>query len=216
MRHVGDLRGFLPLEQQQPAIQVVGQHHDLEPVGIHHPALGGVRRQAGVVIRFLDQVLGRGSAPIESHQCIQWRAHVGDEDPIGVLRRIEQLVLFGLFRLAGIRLLFIPQGQEPVWYSVSSAQRLSSVGPRLLGLVPAEEPQARRRRQLTKRAPWPETLRGADEKFRKMAFGQAGGISRQARREPISRSTGHFAQIPGHPRANQKLWKTKNLMWLLR
>jgi hypothetical protein len=40
--------------------RVVGQHHDLEPVGIHHPAVGGMSRQAGIVVGFLDEVLGAG------------------------------------------------------------------------------------------------------------------------------------------------------------
>jgi hypothetical protein len=31
----------------------------LKPVGVHHPALGWVRRQTGVVVGFLDQILGR-------------------------------------------------------------------------------------------------------------------------------------------------------------
>jgi hypothetical protein len=48
-----------------------------------------------------------------------------------------------------------------VWQLGSSAHRSSSVGPRLLGSAPAQGPQVRRRPQLTKRAPWPETLRDA-------------------------------------------------------
>jgi hypothetical protein len=117
MRYVRALGGFLPLEQQQPAVQVLSQHHDLEPVGVHHPALGRVRCQAGVVVGFLDQVLGRGAPAVEPHQRIQRCVHVRDEDLIGIFRRIEQLVLLGFLRLAGLRLLLIPQRQEAVSFA---------------------------------------------------------------------------------------------------
>jgi hypothetical protein len=53
------------VEQLQPAVQVIDQHCNLEPVGIHHPAIGGMSGQAGVVVGFLDEVLGRRALVVE-------------------------------------------------------------------------------------------------------------------------------------------------------
>jgi hypothetical protein len=57
---------FIAVEQLQPAVQVIGQHCDLEPVGIHYPTIGGMSGQAGVVVGFLDEVLGRRALVVES------------------------------------------------------------------------------------------------------------------------------------------------------
>jgi hypothetical protein len=90
---------LLAVEQLQPAIQVVGQHGDLEPVGVHDPAIGGMRRQASVVVGFLNEVLGAGTLVVEPDQQIQGLVHVCDENPVDVLRRIEELVLLGILVL---------------------------------------------------------------------------------------------------------------------
>ena len=43
--HRSDFGAFLAIQQLQPAVQVVGQHRDLKPVAVHHPAPGGKGRQ---------------------------------------------------------------------------------------------------------------------------------------------------------------------------
>ena len=90
---------FLAVEQLQPAVQVLGQHCSLEPVGIHHPAIGGMSGQAGVVVGFLDEVLGRHALIVEPDGQIQRVIHVGHEDPVDIPRRIEEWVLLWLFVL---------------------------------------------------------------------------------------------------------------------
>ena len=71
---------LLAVEQLQPAVQVVGQHRDLEPVGVHHPAIRWMRRQTRIVIDFLDEVLSRRALIVEPHQRIQMPIHIGHED----------------------------------------------------------------------------------------------------------------------------------------
>ena len=41
---------LFPLKQQQPAIQVVGQHHQLKMHAVGGPAPGRMRRQSGIVV----------------------------------------------------------------------------------------------------------------------------------------------------------------------
>ena len=52
--HGSDFDIFLAIEQLQPTVQVVGQHRDLKPVAVHHPAPGGMRRQPRIIVGFLD------------------------------------------------------------------------------------------------------------------------------------------------------------------
>src|SRR3984885_9382112 len=40
--HRSDLSTFLAVEQLQPTVQVVGQHRNLKPDAVHHPASGGM------------------------------------------------------------------------------------------------------------------------------------------------------------------------------
>jgi hypothetical protein len=56
---------LLTMEQLQPTIQVLGQHGDVEPVVVCHPAVRTMRGQAGIVIGFLDEVLGRGAMVVK-------------------------------------------------------------------------------------------------------------------------------------------------------
>jgi hypothetical protein len=48
-----------------------GQHDNLEPVGIHHPAVGGMGRQTDIVVGFLDEVLGSGALVVEPDRQVQ-------------------------------------------------------------------------------------------------------------------------------------------------
>ena len=58
MLELGQLRRFLALEQQQPAIEVVGQHRQLKMNAVGGPAPGRIGRQTRIVVGFLDQILG--------------------------------------------------------------------------------------------------------------------------------------------------------------
>ena len=40
-------------------------------LAVHHPAVGRMRRQAGIVVGFFDEVLGRRALVVEPHQGIQ-------------------------------------------------------------------------------------------------------------------------------------------------
>ncbi len=111
------------LEELESAVQVVGQQGDLEPVGIHHPAVGGMRRQTGVVAGCLNEVLRARTLIVEPDGKIDRVIEVGDEDAVDLPRGIEELVLFRIF------VLFCPD----------IAQRQETVGlPPALGLI--EEP----------------------------------------------------------------------------
>ena len=105
---------FLPVEQQQPAVQVVGQHCDLKLNAVHRPALGGMCSQPGIVVGFLDQVLGCGPLIVERHQYVDRALHVRHKDPIEILRGLEQLVLLWFFLLFSVWLLLIAQRDEPI------------------------------------------------------------------------------------------------------
>src|ERR1700688_2795424 len=70
MLQVVDRHSLFPLEQQQPAIQVVGQHHQLKMHAVGRPAPGRMRRQAGIVIAFLDQILRPSPLVVEPDQQI--------------------------------------------------------------------------------------------------------------------------------------------------
>ena len=105
---------FLAIEQLQPAVQVVGQHRDLKPVAVHHPAPGGMRRQPRIIVGFLDQVLGCSPLVVERHQRVHRPIHVRHKHPVDVLRRLEQLVLLRRIRRPSLPLLLITQRQEPI------------------------------------------------------------------------------------------------------
>ena len=72
-----------------------------------------MRRQTGIVVGFLDEILGSRALVVEPHQRIQCALHVGHENPVGVLGRVEQLILLRLRGVLGFRRLFIAQRQEP-------------------------------------------------------------------------------------------------------
>jgi hypothetical protein len=56
-------------------------------------------RQTGVVVGFLDEVFSCGALVVEPDQQIQRVVHVGHEDPVDVLVRIEELIMFRRFVL---------------------------------------------------------------------------------------------------------------------
>src|SRR6266404_2460348 len=105
---------LLPVEQHQPAVQVIGQHRQLEVHTVHGPSPRGMRRQARIVVGFFDQVLRPRPLSVKTHHRVDRRIEVGHEYPIAVLRRVEQLVLLRFVQLVGLRLLHVPQRHEPV------------------------------------------------------------------------------------------------------
>ncbi len=52
-----------------------------------------MRRQARIVVGFLDQILRPRPLPVEPYHHVDREAEVGNEHSIAVLRRVEQLVL---------------------------------------------------------------------------------------------------------------------------
>ena len=62
-----------------------------------------------IVVGFFNQILGS----LEPRQQIDGSIHIGHEHPIGILWRVEQLVLLAL-RFSGVGLLFITQDDKPV------------------------------------------------------------------------------------------------------
>ena len=50
MFHLGCVGRLFPVEQQQPAVQVVGQHGQLKVNAVHGPAIGGMRSQPRIVV----------------------------------------------------------------------------------------------------------------------------------------------------------------------
>src|SRR5437773_2811404 len=105
---------LLPVEQHQPAVQVIGQHGQLEVHTVHGPSPRGMRRQARIVVGFFDQVLRPRPLSVKTHHRVDRRVEVGHEYPMAVLRRVEQLVLLRFVQLVGLRLLHVPQRHEPV------------------------------------------------------------------------------------------------------
>src|SRR5258706_391992 len=110
---------FLPVEQHQPTVQVVGQHRQLEVHTVHGPSPRGMRRQARIVVGFFDQVLRPRPLPVKTHHHIDRGVEVGHEHPIAVLRRVEQLVLLRFVQLVGLRLPLVSQRHEPVGFPPS-------------------------------------------------------------------------------------------------
>ena len=72
----------------------------MDAVGVE--AFGRMRRQAGIAVGFLNQVLRSGPLPIEPNDVSNRIAHVGDEHAIFIGSRIEELILFARFRIVGI------------------------------------------------------------------------------------------------------------------
>src|SRR5437868_1882049 len=106
-----DLALFLALEQPQPAVQVIGQHHQLKMHAVHAPAPRRMGRQPGIVVSFLNEVLRPSPLVIEPHQQVNGILQVGHEHSVAVLGTIEQLILLA-FGLA--LLLLIAQGNKAV------------------------------------------------------------------------------------------------------
>ena len=55
------------LEQQQPAVEVVGQHDQLKVIAVHVKAARRMGRQSGVVVGFFDKVLRPGALIVKPH-----------------------------------------------------------------------------------------------------------------------------------------------------
>src|ERR1700758_2211606 len=90
--------------------EVVGQHGQLKMYAVGGPAPGRMGRQSGIVVGLFNEVLSAGTLIVEPHQQVNGALHVGDEDPIDILRAVEQLVL--LARGGGLLLLWITQGNK--------------------------------------------------------------------------------------------------------
>src|SRR5258707_13969430 len=78
------------------------------------PASGRMRRQSGIVIGFLDQILRSSSLTIEPNQQIDGPVQVGYKHPVGILRGVEELILLALGRALLLLLLLVAQGDEAV------------------------------------------------------------------------------------------------------
>src|SRR5713226_3924331 len=83
---------------------------------VHRPTRRRMRRQSRIVVGFLDQVLRSGPLIVESHKGVDGSRDVGYENAIAVVRRVEQLVLFGLFRLLRWGLLEIAQRHKTMGF----------------------------------------------------------------------------------------------------
>src|SRR6266480_1786599 len=81
---------------------------------VHGPTRRGIGCQTRIVIGFFDQVLRSGPLIVEPRQSVDASRNVGDEDAIAVLRRFEQLVLFGLLRLLRGGLLEVAQRYKTI------------------------------------------------------------------------------------------------------
>src|ERR1700694_1466730 len=77
------------------------------------PASGRMRRQSGIVIGFLDQVLRPSPLVVEPHQQIDGPLHVGHEHAIGILWGVEELILLALLRVL-LLLVLVAQGDKAV------------------------------------------------------------------------------------------------------
>ena len=86
MLQIIGLHLFFPVEQQQPAIQVVSQHRQLEMHAVGRPPRGRVHRQSRVVVGFFDQILSPGALVIKPHQQVDGFFPVGHKNAIDVLR----------------------------------------------------------------------------------------------------------------------------------
>jgi len=74
----------LAMEQLHPDVQVVGEHRHLKEIAIHIEPLRRMRRQAAVVVGFLDEILRASTLIVEPDHIGDRLGHVGDEDAIDV------------------------------------------------------------------------------------------------------------------------------------
>ena len=70
----------LAVEQLQPSSSGCRPASRSGTVGVHPPAVGGMRRQHGIVVGFLHEVLRSGALVIEPQQPIQRPVHVGHKE----------------------------------------------------------------------------------------------------------------------------------------
>src|SRR6516225_376092 len=105
---------FFPVEQHQPAVEVVRQHGELEENAVHRPPARGMVRHAGIVFGFFNEILRTRPLVVEPREHGDPAAHIRDEYAVAVLRRVEQLILFGLLRRCRFLGLLVAQGDEAV------------------------------------------------------------------------------------------------------
>jgi hypothetical protein len=89
-------------------------------------------RQTGIVVGLFYQILGPGALIVEPHQQVDGALHVGHEDPIDILRAVEQLVLLGLGKRI---LLLVAQGNKavglaPTFWLIAELTLLIGIGAR--------------------------------------------------------------------------------------
>jgi hypothetical protein len=89
---------LFPVEQHQPAVEVVSQHGELKVNAVHRPPSRRMSREPGIIFCFLNEILGARPLVIEPRQESDPAAYVGDEYAIAVFRGFEQLVLLGFPR----------------------------------------------------------------------------------------------------------------------
>src|SRR6516164_3220903 len=81
-------------------------------------------RHAGIVFGFFNEILRTRPLVVEPREHGDPAAHIRDEYAVAVLRRVEQLILFGLLRRCWFLLLLVAQGDEAE--SLTPALRLIS------------------------------------------------------------------------------------------
>lgn len=94
--------GGFPIKKHKPGIKIVSQHRQLKVILVGHKKPGRMGRQAGIVVRFLDQVLSPGALIVKPHEPVDRLVHVGDEDSILVLLGFKELILHDLIRFLSI------------------------------------------------------------------------------------------------------------------
>src|ERR1700719_1143955 len=83
--HLGLL---FPVEQHQPAVEVVSQHGELKVNAVHRPPSRRMSREPGIIFCFLNEILGARPLVIEPRQESNPAAYVGDEYAIAVFRSL--------------------------------------------------------------------------------------------------------------------------------
>ena len=73
---------ILPIKEHQPGIEVIGQHGQLEMILVGHKKAGRMRRQSGIVVRLLDQILRTGTLVVKPHEFVDRGIHVGHKHSI--------------------------------------------------------------------------------------------------------------------------------------
>ena len=82
----------LPMEQLQPDVQVVGEHGHLEMDRVGVEPFRRMRRQAGVVVGFPDQIFRCGPLVVEPDGVGDRLGQIRDEDAVDVAGRLEQRI----------------------------------------------------------------------------------------------------------------------------